>query len=52
MEQWAGRVLSVLKPILPPSMQANRPEAIASAMLDAAVKAAPGVTIIPSERLI
>lgn len=52
MEHWAGRVLSVLKPILPPSMQANRPEVIASAMLDAATQAAPGVTIIPSERLI
>lgn len=52
MELWAGRVLSVLKPILPLSMQANRPEAIARAMLDAAMSAAPGVTIVPSEDLI
>lgn len=52
MELWAGRVLSVLKPILPASMQANRPEAIARAMLDAAISAAPGVTVVPSEDLI
>lgn len=51
LERWAGRVLSVLKPILPASMQANRPEAIARAMLDAALGATPGVTVVPSERL-
>ncbi|MBX9467147.1 MAG: NAD-dependent epimerase/dehydratase family protein [Rhizobium sp.] len=51
MEQWAGRVLSVLKPILPPSMQANRPEAIARAMLEAAMSAVPGVTVVPSQDL-
>ncbi|MDH4412181.1 MAG: NAD(P)H-binding protein [Rhizobium sp.] len=52
MEQWAGKVLSVLKPVLPSSMQANRPEAIARAMLDAAVSAAPGVTVVPSQDLL
>jgi uncharacterized protein YbjT (DUF2867 family) len=52
MEQWAGKVLSVLKPVLPSSMQANRPEAIARAMLDAAIAAAPGVTVVPSEKLV
>lgn len=52
MEQWAGRVLSALKPILPASMLANRPETIARAMLDAAIDAPPGVTIIPSEKLL
>lgn len=52
MEQWAGKVLSVLKPVLPLSMQANRPEAIARAMLDAAISAALGVTVVPSEKLV
>lgn len=52
MEQWAGRVLSMLKPILPSSLKANPPEAIARAMLDAAVSAAPGVTIVPSQDLL
>lgn len=52
MEQLAGRVLSALKPILPAPMLANRPETIARAMLDAATDAPPGVTIIPSEKLL
>lgn len=52
MEEWAGRVLSVLKPVLPRSMQANTPEVIARAMLDAAKSAAPGVTVVPSEKLL
>ncbi|MFN3363465.1 NAD-dependent epimerase/dehydratase family protein [Allorhizobium sp. NPDC080224] len=52
MEQWAGRVLSMLNPILPSSLKANPPEAIARAMLDAAVSAAPGVTIVPSQDLL
>lgn len=52
MEQWAGKVLSVLKPVLPSSMQANRPEAIARAMLDAAIAEAPGVIVVPSEKLV
>lgn len=52
LEQWAGRVLSVLKPILPASMQANRPEAIAGAIVDAALGATPGVTVVPSDRLV
>ncbi|MFN4206073.1 MAG: NAD-dependent epimerase/dehydratase family protein [Agrobacterium albertimagni] len=52
MEQWAGSVLSMLKPILPPSFKANPPEAIARAMLNAAVSAAPGVTIVPSQDLL
>jgi uncharacterized protein YbjT (DUF2867 family) len=51
MEQWAGKLLSVLKPVLPLSLQANRPEAIARAMLEAAVSAAPGVTVVPSQNL-
>ncbi|MDQ0420948.1 uncharacterized protein YbjT (DUF2867 family) [Peteryoungia aggregata LMG 23059] len=51
MEQWAGRVLSVLKPILPLSLQANPPAAIARAMLEAAISAAPGVTVVPSQDL-
>jgi uncharacterized protein YbjT (DUF2867 family) len=51
LEQWAGRVLSVLKPVLPVSMQANMPEAIARAMLDSAVNAKPGVTVVPSQDL-
>jgi uncharacterized protein YbjT (DUF2867 family) len=52
MEAWAGRVLSILKPILPSSMRANPAEAIARAMLQAAVSAAPGVTIAPSQDLL
>lgn len=52
MEQWAGRVLSVLKPILPRSLQANPPAAIARAMLEAAISAAPGVTVVPSQDLV
>lgn len=52
MEQWAGRVLSVLKPILPPSVKANRPEAIARTMLEAAISAVPGVTVVPSQDLL
>lgn len=52
MEEWAGRVLSVLKPVLPASMRANPPERIARAMLDAAIDAPPGVTIVPSEDLL
>lgn len=52
MEQWAGRVLSMLKPILPSSLKPNPPEAIARAMLDAAVSAAPGVTIVSSQDLL
>ncbi|QEE47570.1 NAD-dependent dehydratase [Rhizobium sp. WL3] len=52
MEQWAGRVLAVLKPILPPSIQANSPEAIARAMLEAAISGVPGVTVVPSQDLL
>lgn len=52
MEQWAGRVLSILDPILPASAKPNPPEAIARAMLYAAVSAAPGVTIVPSQDLL
>jgi uncharacterized protein YbjT (DUF2867 family) len=52
MEQLAGRVLSALKPILPAPMLANRPETIARAMLHTAIDAPPGVTIIPSEKLL
>jgi uncharacterized protein YbjT (DUF2867 family) len=52
MEQWAGRVLATLKPILPASMRANPAAAIVRAMLEAAVSAAPGVTIVPSQDLL
>lgn len=52
MEQWAGRVLSILDPILPAAAKPNPPEAIARAMLEAAVSAAPGVTIVPSQDLL
>ncbi|MBU2328614.1 MAG: NAD-dependent dehydratase, partial [Alphaproteobacteria bacterium] len=51
MEKWAGKVLSVLGPLLPLSMKANPPEAIARAMLAAAISPAPGVTIVPSQDL-
>lgn len=52
MELWAGRLLALLKPVLPRSAQANRPEVIARVMLDAALSTAPGVTIIPSQDLL
>lgn len=52
MEQWAGRVLSALKPVLPRSLRPNSPEAIARAMVDAAFSAASGVTIIGSQDLL
>ncbi|RKE85044.1 NAD(P)H-binding protein [Rhizobium sp. AG855] len=52
MEQWAGKILKVLKPLLPGTLQANRPETIARAMLEAAVSAPAGVTIIPSQDLL
>lgn len=52
MEHWAGRVLSILDPILPASIKPNPPHAIARAMLDAAVSATSGVTIVPSQALL
>lgn len=52
MEQMARRILSVLRPVLPASMRANRPNVIARAMLDAAINAKPGVTVIPSRDLL
>ena len=52
METWAGRVLSTLDPVLPSSIKPNPPQAIARAMLDAAIKATPGVTIVPSQALL
>ena len=52
METWAGRVLSTLDPVLPYSIKPNPPQAIARAMLDAAIKATPGVTIVPSQALL
>ncbi|MDH4441056.1 MAG: NAD(P)H-binding protein [Rhizobium sp.] len=51
-EQWAGRILAVLKPVLPRSMQANRPERIARAMLAAAWSSEPGVTVVASQDLL
>ncbi|TPP10861.1 NAD(P)H-binding protein [Rhizobium glycinendophyticum] len=52
LEAWAGRVLSLLKPILPRSARANPGEAIARVMLDAACAARPGVTVVPSQDLL
>ena len=52
LELWAGRGLSLLKPILPRSMRANPPEAIARAMLAAALATGPGVSIVPSQELL
>lgn len=52
MEQWARRVLNVLKPVLPPSMRPNAPEVIARVMLEAAITSRPGVTVVPSRDLL
>ena len=52
MEQLARRVLNLLKPILPPSMRPNRPDVIARVMLEAAITARPGVTIVPAQDLL
>jgi uncharacterized protein YbjT (DUF2867 family) len=52
LEQWVGKALAVLKPVLPRSLQANRPEAIARAMLDAALATTPGVSVVPSQELV
>lgn len=52
MEQLARKVLSALRPLLPPSARANKPERIASVMLDAALNAKPGVTIVPSKAML
>jgi len=52
MEQWARRVLSAMKPVLPRSLRPNSPQAIARAMLDAALSAASGVTVIGSQDLL
>jgi hypothetical protein len=45
-------VLGLLKPILPPTLQANPPEAIARIMLEAAIAAPRGVTVIPSQDML
>jgi uncharacterized protein YbjT (DUF2867 family) len=52
MEEMARKLLSALRPVLPPSARANKPERIASVMLDAAVNAKPGVTIVPSKAML
>lgn len=52
LEAWAGRVLSLLKPVLPRSARANPPEAIARAMLEAACSAKPGLTVVASQDLL
>jgi uncharacterized protein YbjT (DUF2867 family) len=52
MEQLARRVLNLLKPVLPPSMRPNAPEVIARVMLEAAITARPGVTVVPSQELL
>lgn len=52
MEQLARRVLSVLRPVLPASARANKPEAIARVMLEAALNARQGVTIVPSKAML
>ena len=52
LELWAGRLLSLLKPVLPRSARANPPEAIARAMLEAACSAKPGLTVVASKDLL
>jgi uncharacterized protein YbjT (DUF2867 family) len=52
LEQWAGRALSLLKPILPLSARPNPPEAIARVMLDAALDPRPGLTVVASQDLL
>lgn len=52
MEQGARKVLGLLKPILPPTLRPNPPEAIARAMLEAAISAPRGVTVIPSQDML
>ncbi|UJW73458.1 NAD(P)H-binding protein [Rhizobium sp. SL42] len=51
-EQFFGSLLRLLKPVLPRSLQANRPETIARAMLDQAFSAVPGVTVVSSDALV
>ena len=52
MEQGARKVLGLLKPILPPTLRPNPPEAIARAMLEAAISAPRGVTVVPSQDML
>lgn len=52
MEQLARRVLNVVEPVLPRSLRPNRPEVIARVMLDAAITARPGLTVVPSRDLL
>ena len=52
MEQGARKVLGLLKPILPPTLRPNPPEAIARIMLEAAIAAPRGVTVVPSQDML
>ncbi len=47
LEQWAGRLLSQLKPVLPGSAQVNSPDAIDRVKSVAALPTPPSVSIIP-----
>ncbi|WP_159951447.1 NAD(P)H-binding protein [Rhizobium sp. 18065] len=51
-EQMFGTLLRRLKPVLPRSLQANRPETIARVMLEQAFSAVPGVTVVTSDALV
>jgi uncharacterized protein YbjT (DUF2867 family) len=52
LEEWVGKALAVLKPVLPRSLQANHSETIARAMLDAALARTPGVSVVTSQELV
>ncbi len=51
-EQMFGTLLRLLKPVLPRSLQANRPETIARVMLDQAFSTVPGVSVVTSDALV
>lgn len=51
-EQMFGTLLQLLKPVLPRSLQANRPETIARVMLEQALSTVPGVTVVTSDALV
>jgi uncharacterized protein YbjT (DUF2867 family) len=52
LEEWSGKVLRALKPVLPRSLQVNRPAVIASRMLESAFAASKGVTVVASDELV
>ncbi|CAH0340503.1 hypothetical protein [Rhizobium sp. CECT 9324] len=51
-EQMFGTLLQLLKPVLPRSLQANRPETIARVMLEQALSTVLGVTVVTSDALV